>query len=149
MIQGVGLGDFYRAVCDVHRRLGDFLIRLMFIVGMRLLGGGGIGLGTILWFIRIGGFAQIWFSLLLFSSVISILHLVVFGVLADPTRIDEQFRKAWLPHFCRSGQRDTSLEEFSFEVEGWLPLLHVFELPRLTCQMLSDVVHRKSYCWQS
>ena len=34
--------------------------------------------------------------------------------------------------------------EFSFEVEGWLPLLPVFELPRLTGQMLSDVVHRKS-----
>ena len=43
------------------------------------------------------------------------------GVLADPVRIDEEFRKAWLPCFCRSGQRDTSLEEFSFEVEGWLP----------------------------
>ena len=66
------------------------------------------------------------------------------GVLADPARIDEEFRKAWLPYFCRSGQRDTSLEEFSFEVEGWLPLLPVFELPRLTGQMLSDVVHRKS-----
>ena len=28
------------------------------------------------------------------------------GVLADPGRIDEEFRKAWLPYFC-----------------GWLPLL--------------------------
>ena len=24
------------------------------------------------------------------------------GFLADPTRIDEEFRKAWLPYFCRS-----------------------------------------------
>ena len=39
------------------------------------------------------------------------------GVLADPARIDEEFRKACLPYFCRSGQRDTSLEEFDFEVE--------------------------------
>ena len=45
------------------------------------------------------------------------------GVLADPARIDEEFRKAWLPYFCRSGQRDTSLEEFDREVDGWLPLL--------------------------
>ena len=37
-----------------------------------------------------------------------------FGVLADPARIDEEFRKALLRYFCRSGQRDTSLEEFSF-----------------------------------
>ena len=66
------------------------------------------------------------------------------GVLVDPARIDEEFRKAWLPYFCRSGQRDTSLEEFRFEVEGWLPLLPVFELPGLTGQMLFDVVRRKS-----
>ena len=66
------------------------------------------------------------------------------GVLADPSRIDEEFRKAWLPYFCRSGQRETSLEEFSFEVDGWLPLLPVVDLPRLTGQVLYDVVHRKS-----
>ena len=66
------------------------------------------------------------------------------GVLADLARIDEEFRKAWLPYFCRSGQRDTSLEEFSLEVEGWLPSLPLVDLPRLTGQMLADVVHRKS-----
>ena len=38
------------------------------------------------------------------------------GVLADPARIDEEFRKVWLPYFCRSGQRDTSLEEFNEEI---------------------------------
>ena len=51
------------------------------------------------------------------------------GVLAAPPRIDEEFRKAWLPYLCRSGQRDTSLEEFDREVEGWLPLLP----ERFTC----------------
>ena len=54
------------------------------------------------------------------------------GVLADPARIDEEFRKAWLPDFCRSGQRDTSLEEFDREVEGWLPLLPEVDLPFLS-----------------
>ena len=48
------------------------------------------------------------------------------------------------PYFCRYGQRDTSLEEFNFEVEGWLLLLPEFELPRLTGQMLADVVLRES-----
>ena len=66
------------------------------------------------------------------------------GVLSDPARIDEEFRKAWLPYVCRSGQRDTSLEEFDGEVEGWLPLLPEVYLPRLTGQMLADVVQRKS-----
>ena len=57
------------------------------------------------------------------------------GVLADPARIDEEFRKAWLPHFCRSGQ---------LEVDGCLPLLPVVSLPELTGEMLADVVRRKS-----
>ena len=65
------------------------------------------------------------------------------GVLADPARIDEEFRKACLPYCCRSGQRDTSLEEFDREVDGWLPLLPEVDLPRLTGQMLADVVTRK------
>ena len=64
-------------------------------------------------------------------------------VLADPARIDEKFRKAWLPYFCRSGQRETSLEEFTHEVEGWLPFLPEVALPRLTWEMLAEVVHRK------
>ena len=65
------------------------------------------------------------------------------GVLSDPNQIDAEFRKAWLPYFCRSGQRETSLDEFSFEVDGWLPILPEIHLPRLTCQMLADVVLRK------
>ena len=65
------------------------------------------------------------------------------GVLSDPAKIDEEFRKAWLPYFCRSGQRETSLDEFSFGVDGWLPLLPEVHLPRLTGQMLADVVLRK------
>ena len=86
-------------------------------------------------------------------------HLTPGGsrVLPDPARIDEEFRKAWLPYFCRSGQTETSLEEFDHEVEGWLPLLPEFSLPRLTGQMLADVVQRKGatagsldgWCWRN
>ena len=54
-----------------------FFMRLLFIVGMRPLGVGRIRFGRILLFIRIGGFAQIWFPLLLFSSVSPIYRLVV------------------------------------------------------------------------
>ena len=64
-------------------------------------------------------------------------------MLADPAKIDEEFRKAWLPYFCRSGQRDTSLEEFDREVDGGLPLLPEVHLPGLTGQMFADVVQRK------
>ena len=65
------------------------------------------------------------------------------GVLSDPVRIDEEFRKAWLPYFCSSWQRETSLDEFSFEVDGWLPLLPEVHLPQLTGQIRADVVQRK------
>ena len=65
------------------------------------------------------------------------------GVLADPARIDEEFRKAWLPYFCRSEQRETSLEELTREVEGWLPFLPEVSLPRLTGEMIAEVVQRK------
>ena len=64
-------------------------------------------------------------------------------MLADPAKIGEEFRKAWLPYFCRSGQREASLEEFDREVEGWLPLLPEVSLPCLTGQMLADVVRGK------
>ena len=66
------------------------------------------------------------------------------GVLADPARIDEEFRKAWLPYFCRSGQRETSLDEFNDEYVGWLPRLDEFFLPTLTGDMLFQVVKKKS-----
>ena len=65
------------------------------------------------------------------------------GVLADPARIDEEFRKAWLPYFCRSGQREASREEFALEVDGWLPLLPVVSLPELTGEMLAEVKRRE------
>ena len=50
--------------------------------------------------------------------------------------------KAWRPCFCRSGQRETSLEEFTQEVDGWLPFLPEVSLPRLTGEVLAEVVHR-------
>ena len=50
------------------------------------------------------------------------------GVLADPARIDEEFRKAWLPYFCRSGQREPALTNSI----GRLMVAYLFCL-RFTC----------------
>ena len=88
--------------------------------------------------------------------MIVLLLLGASGVLADPARIDEEFREAWLPYFCRSGQRETSLEEFTHEVDGWLPHLEEFSLPTLTGDMSFEVVKKKSatagsldgWCWR-
>ena len=61
-------------------------------------------------------------------------------VLAGPARVDKEFRKARLPYFCRSWQRETSLEEFTHEVEGWLPFLPEVALPGLTGEMLAGMM---------
>ena len=66
------------------------------------------------------------------------------GVLASPDRIDEEFRIAWLPYFCRSGQREASLEEFYEDVVGWLPLLPEVDMPPLTGDDLFQVVRCKT-----
>ena len=55
-------------------------------------------------------------------------------MLADPLKIDEEFQKAWFPYFCRSGRRETNLEDFAHEVE--------VVLPRLSGSLLADVVRR-------
>ena len=71
------------------------------------------------------------------------LHLVVLEYFLIRAGLMRKFRKAWLPYFWRSGQRDTRIEEFNEEVGGWLPLLPEVAVPQLT-EMLADVVHRKS-----
>ena len=145
VVRGVGVGEFHLIVSGVHRRLSDFVHAVVVHRRDEAIRG--------------------WRNWLREDPLVHPYkwlrpHLVPpapflqckphltpggSGVLADPARIDEEFRKAWLPYFCRSGQRDTSLEEFSFEVDGWLPLLPEVHLPpRLTGQMLSDVVHRES-----
>ena len=43
-----------------------------------------------------------------------------------------------------SGQRETSLDEFDSECDGWLPRLGEFSLPALSGDMLLEVVKRKS-----
>ena len=83
---------------------------------------GEVGCVRIHLFILISGPGLSWSLLLLFCSVILLLlrgFLGVSGVLADPGRIDEEFRKAWLPYFCPSGRRETNLEQFAHEVGGW------------------------------
>ena len=123
-------------------------IRLRVITGMRLLGGGAIGLGRTLWCIPFSGSGQIWSHLAPYLQCEPHLSPGGSGVLSDPANIDEEFCKAWLPYFCRSGQREGSLEGFAVEVDGWLSLLPEVHLPRLTGLMLADVVRREGrHCW--
>ena len=130
-----GIGDFLRVTSDLHRGLSDFLHRV--VVHRR------------------DEAIRRWRNQLREDSFVHPYKWLVpdlvtpapflqckphltpggSGVLADPARIDEEFRKAWLPYLCRSGQTEASLEEFDEEVDGWLPLLPVISPPRLTGDM--------------
>ena len=123
MDRGMGFGAFHHVVSGIHRRLSDFIHAVVVhrrdeaIRGWRNWIREDPMVHPYKWLrpdsVPRAPFIQCKPHLTLGGS----------GVLADPARIDEEFRKAWLPYFCRSGQRDTSLEEFDEEVEGWLPLL--------------------------
>ena len=142
-LRGIGLGDFYHGVCGIHHRLCDFIHSIVVhrrdeaIKGWRNWIREDPLVHPYKWLrpdlVPPAPFLQCEPHLSSGGS----------GVLSDPSRIDEEFRKAWLPYFCRSGQREASLEEFDFEVEGWLPLLPEVSLPCLTGQMLADVVRGK------
>ena len=142
-VRGLGIGDFHRVVSDVHHRLSDFIHAVVVHRRDEAVGWWRKWIREDLmvhpkrWlrpdFVPPAPFLPWKPHLTLGGS----------GVLADPAKNVEEFRKAWLPFFCRSGHRDTSLEEFDREVEGWLPLLPEVDLPQLTGQMLADVVQRK------
>ena len=76
-VQGLGLGDFFRVVSGIHRRLNDFIHSVVVHRRDEATRGGVVGCGRILWFILTSGLGLIWFSPQLFFSVSLILRLVV------------------------------------------------------------------------
>ena len=66
------------------------------------------------------------------------------GVLAHPAGIDEEFRKALLLLFCRSGQREPIWRNSMRKWGAGCPLLHETSLPPLTGEDLAGVVRRIS-----
>ena len=143
VVRGVGVGEFHRIASDVHRRLSDFVHAVVVHRRDEAIRG---------WRNWIREDPLVHPYKWLRPDLVPTAPFLQFkphltpggsGVLADPAKIDEEFRKAWLPYFCRSGQRDTSFEEIDFEVEEPLLLLPEVSLPRLTGQMFADVVQRK------
>ena len=84
-----------------------------------------------------------------FSSVSLILRLVVLRCLQILLGLMKNSERLRFPTFVVLGKGRPALEEFNEEVESWLPLLPEVALPRLTRQMLADVVQRKGglHCW--
>ena len=110
VVRGEGVGEFHQAVSDVHRRLSDFIHAI--VVHRR-----DEAVGRWRDWIRedpmVLTFRWLRPDLVLTAPFLQCephLTLGGSGVLSDPARIDEEFRKAWLPYFCRSGRREASLE---------------------------------------
>ena len=118
-------------------------IRCLFIVGMRPFVGGGTDYARILLFTPIIGCGLTWFLQRHFFSVSLILILVILVFLQILLGLIRNSERLGFPTFCRSGQKDASLEEFNLEVDGWLPLIPEISLPELTGETLADVVRRK------
>ena len=65
------------------------------------------------------------------------------GVLVEPHAIDEQFRRSWMPFFCRGDWGTADLGAFRAVAESITPLLEEVQLPPFTGDMLFDVVQAK------
>ena len=101
-----GIGAFFHAASDVHRRLSDFIHQVVVhrrdeaIRGWRNWIREDPSVHPYRWLrpdlVPPAPFLQCEPCLTPGGS----------GVLSDPARIDEELRKAWLPYFCRSGQRE-------------------------------------------
>ena len=117
--RGLGLGDFHRVASDAHRRLNDFIHQVVFHRRDEAIRGWRNWIRRTFWYIPLSGSGLIWFPPAPFLQCDPHLTPGGSGVLADPARIDEEIRKAWLPYFCRSGQREASFEEIRCGV-GWV-----------------------------
>ena len=101
-VQGLGIGEFHRDVSDVHHRFSDFTHAVEVHRRDEAFRG---------WrnWIREDPMVhpKKWLRPDLVPPAPFQCQLQLTpggsGVLADPARIDEEFRKAWLPCFCRSG----------------------------------------------
>ena len=103
-VRGLGIGGFYEVVSGLHRRLCDFIHAVVVhrrddaIRGWRNWVREDPLVHPYKWlrpdFVPPGPFLHCEPHLTPGGS----------GVISDPGRIDEEFRKAWLPHFCRSGK---------------------------------------------
>ena len=64
-------------------------------------------------------------------------------VVVEPHLIDAEFRKAWMPYFCRSGHPEVSSDRFLGFIGHFLPQENFLDLPRITGRDLQEVARAK------
>ena len=69
-------------------------------------------------------------------------------ILVEPHLIDAEFRKAWMPFFCRSGHPVVTPDKFLDFVGHLLPQEPYLDPPRNSGRDLQEVARvKKVYCW--
>ena len=99
VVRGMGIGAFHHAASDVHRRLSVFIHAIAVHRRDEAIREWRNRIREDPWCIPISGFVQIWFHPAPFLQCKSHLTPGGSGVLCDPAKMDEEFRKAWLPYF--------------------------------------------------
>ena len=64
-------------------------------------------------------------------------------ILVEPHLIDAEFRKAWMPYFCRSGHPEVSSDRFLDFIGHFLPQQDFLDLPVISGRDLQDVARAK------
>ena len=64
-------------------------------------------------------------------------------IIVEPHLVDAEFRKAWMPYFCRFGHPQVSSEQFLDFIGHFLPQENVLDLPRITGRDLQEVARAK------
>ena len=64
-------------------------------------------------------------------------------IIVEPHLIDAEFRKAWMPYFCRSGHPEVSSDQFLGFIGHFLPQENLLDLPRITGRDLQEVARAK------
>ena len=64
-------------------------------------------------------------------------------ILVEPHLIDAEFRKAWLPFFCRSGHPVVTVDQFLSFVHPFLPPEAELDLPPISGRELQEVARAK------
>ena len=64
-------------------------------------------------------------------------------VIVEPHLFDAEFRKAWMPYFCRSGHPEVSTEQFLDFIGHFWPQENYLDLPRITGRDLQEVARAK------
>ena len=70
------------------------------------------------------------------GGLLGLRKILTSRILVEPHLIDDEFRKAWMPFFCRSGHPVVTVDQFLDFVDPFLHQEAVLDLPRITGQDL-------------